>query len=547
MEFDAIASNVFRAAACIALALSAIGCTVDEVAPTAIFQCDPSHNLANPGSGQIDNADCGDGYTCYDAVASIGFAFCAPQCGANGTCPSGFHCTGKGGCIQSCDPGSGDGSCPTPLHCISVKGAVGPTVGACLPAVGVCRSDDDCTSATFDYCFANALRANLAPDAGAPVSFCLESGCLENGAACEPGSTCIKKLLPPVVNAPDICAPDCDHNLECPPSLTCIGKTLPATRSRMCIPGFYDFPCSNDIECLTPLSECALLLDEAPPLDRHVCAVSCTTVDDCNRNAPAPTQNPAPVNVYACRNNHCASFGGLANALFCLQPGKECGPGATCESLVVPTGGGSDGGVLPNCAAGVAVTSGAPPACLKECTGNVLGATGCSDLEQALGAPLTCVDVSNVNPMMTPFAPDAVYGIKNHQKVCVPRLPGLTCDPAASAQNGDNPVCLHGLTCLLPPVGVVSICTKKCGADDDCNSDANGLVLGPGFACLGAVCVPRTPSGRPPPGNPMLCMDPIHQLRNGVCVSASGRPCDDGSECLSGVCNLTCAGQGTCQ
>ncbi len=511
------------------------GCTVDGVDDQAVFPCNPAHEL--PGGG---NADCGEGFTCYGAAASLGFAFCVRQCNA-GSCGAGFLCSGEGGCLKSCDPSEDDAGCPMGLHCVTMKGTVGTNAGVCLPVAAACRSDHECTSAVYNYCFTNALLQNTPPDAGVPVSVCLQGGCEADQAACAPGATCLRRVLPSVVNTPDICSPDCDNSEECPPSMICMAKGFPASSGRFCIPGFYNFPCANDLSCFTAGSECAPALNEPPGLQPTVCAVSCATSADC---ASLPVSgNPTPMTVNACRNGHCVSFDSQRTTLFCLHANTTCAAGGVCTAPQAQSQGNPDGGAQA-CAVNGG-TSGPPPLCFIPCPN---GDGDCAASQQALGRPLTCVDGPSL--AMLPFTPDEARGFP--AKLCIPTVPGLPCDPAKNGADGENPGCLHGLTCLDMKVGP-PICSKRCTGDGDCREDDHKtFTLGPGFACAplgtdGPLCVPRTPAGRPPMlGMPSLCMTP-DLVRNGLCASPNGTGCDADDECQSGRCdNAGCTQQGVC-
>src|SRR6185369_5796376 len=91
---------------------------------------------------------------------------------------------------------------------------------------------------------------------------------------------------PPQISAPDICAPDCNHDGECPPNMICAAHALPASSTRICIPDFYGFPCAGAYSCVS--GECSTLIDppvpqkmgaKLPPLS--VCADDCDANNDC--------------------------------------------------------------------------------------------------------------------------------------------------------------------------------------------------------------------------------------------------------------------------
>jgi hypothetical protein len=441
--------------------------------------------------------------------------------------------------LKRCRPEAADPGCPRGLRCISSS----TSGGACVPVAATCHTSDDCTSTIFNACFNQGeLAVGEAPDAGAAVtSYCLQSGCVSNDTACSPGSTCIRKVLPEQISAPDICAPDCNHDLECPPNMVCAHRALPASGAHICIPDFYGFPCKGAYSCVS--GECSVLINastglsgaQLPPIS--VCASDCATTADCPDTS---TSTPDPYSVQTCRGEKCESLFGLTGALTCFAAGRACGGGlGTCQELKFPSPPPPDGGVGPCAALGVSAS--APPFCARECGSDA----DCAPLEAALGLPLTCLQRAKIEALGYPtsgFLGFLVYGDPPHDALCVPRAPGLPCDGDAS--------CLPGLACKPArlPGGTHAICTKDCAASGRCDTDDGGFNMGPGYACGSAIapgmldplCYPKVPSGQPAPIAP-LCMsgmlgpDPRAPNRM-VCLSGPGLACDSDWQCKSASC-----------
>jgi len=114
-------------------------------------------------------------------------------------------------------------------------------------------------------------------------------------------------------------------------------------------------------------------------------------------------------------------------------------------------------------------------------------------------------------PLLSPDGPEGFLPI------CLPGLFGYPC-----ASDGN---CVGDLSCrTVDPTDSTTppFCTRLCAADDDCTKDKWSV---------GGWC------GASEPGGPPICIPPLDP----------GKPCAQGNQCASGVCNAdnTCAGSPT--
>src|SRR5204862_7855279 len=98
------------AARALAIAVLAIGCSVDEAAFQArVFPCDTA--ARDPGCGKDAS---GRGETCFSASQLDGIDFCAPACDAPMSLPDGNVCVQGGAELTYCNPADDVPGQPSP-------------------------------------------------------------------------------------------------------------------------------------------------------------------------------------------------------------------------------------------------------------------------------------------------------------------------------------------------------------------------------------------------------------------------------------------------
>jgi hypothetical protein len=562
-----------RTAACALLAVA--GCSVAPVSDDQVFACDPARVHPGDGGATVYD-DCGEGFSCYNATLSVGFAFCLRSCRADGSCPSGYSCSGAGGCLKDCDPNLQDQGCPMPLRCIATQLGPNGTAaarGECLPVPGTCTKDGDCTSTVLNYCLAPHLFEHGVELAANARSYCLQGACKADDTACQPGASCLLDKLPPSIQADDLCVPDCTSLGECPPDMICMGDAFPASDERICIPGFYGFRCASDLSCYSEGASCRTALGPFDPGGATVCALPCTADSDCAGLMPANSQTEDAYSTNSCRYGGCTAIGNVGAVLFCVNAGGSCAGGlGQCRDIDLPAEATPDGGVS---TCGQIGTANRPPpycnpptAAAAPAGSNDLCETDqdCAALAAVAQVPLVCLDrdaagglafqITHNAAALPSFAFPGGPPSDLPQKLCVVPIPGTPCTQ-------DD--CLPGLTCHRPfPVNGWSggICTVECTADADCRGAKGGLDLGRGFYCgPQGLCMPKIPSLAGPVPGPIdarQCLSGIVVQRGAAgdggaplyqCVSAPGTVCAMDGECQSGVCMHvpSCAPTGTCQ
>lgn len=485
------------------------GC-VDDRAKTraAVFFCNPSSRSAD--------ADCGKGFVCYSAAQALGNSICVPTCNpANAaSCPGGA-CTASGACLTRCKvPAAGQPDlCPSPLLCRRVtnspiESSAAPD-GVCLPINATCGENRDCRSPIFNECTSNVNGAAQGTNLLTSGEVCVQGKCAERGIACEPGSACIKDILPPTVPTPDVCSPICESVRqktdggvfnECAPGLTCLSDAFPQSDAPACAPGFPGWLCVDDLGCTT--NKCYDWGEDLPASFKgfRTCAPRCNSDDDCvpyDRN-----NNPSFITRNICQKGVCRSLSSLFFPLTCMRATDVCHLDPTESKCVLPNpdmGGGMGLGMLGGLAGG----------CVHGCTSR-------SDCDQLAGK------------LHTPMACGAIAGLP----ACVTIVPMVT----PCQDDGD---CFGDLTCetIAPTRPTRKACTRRCTSPTDCAQDvALGSVFfcGPGPGNVN-LCLPKTTSGQPAPLAD-LCLSGKSQ--GGVCVSPTGWACTDSNQCVNGQCNL---------
>lgn len=471
------------------------GC-VDDRAKVAvgIFACNPSSRTAN--------ADCGKGFTCYSAAQALGSSMCVPTCDPTNPSTCKGVCTVAGACLTRCTVAAGADGCPSPLSCrrttISEFEAAAGNDGVCLPINASCSTSSDCTSAVFNECTSVVSGANQGPRLATSGEVCVQGKCSARGIACEPGSACVRDVLPPTIPAPDVCSPICssirqrsDGGVfnECLPGLTCLSDAFPQTDAPACAPGFPGWLCVDDIGCTA--GRCYDWGDIAPAFAGFkTCAPSCKSDDDC---VPFDRQaNPNFLSRNTCHQDGvCRNLTSMFFMLTCLRDGDACqlDPEARC------TGAPADMGM------GLGAFGGQVAACVHGCGSR----EDCAPLAAKLHIPMTCGSIMQ-------------------QQGCVPVVPFVT----ACSDSAD---CFGDLTCEAVG-GANKVCTRRCSSSADCAADP---ALGTTFACAANLCVPKVDSGAAAPLAD-LCIS--GQIQAGKCVSPTGWACTKDAQCANGQCLL---------
>jgi hypothetical protein len=496
----ALVGALAAGAVLIAGAAAIDGCG-DDRAHTAslIYYCDPTSPTADH--------DCGDNYACYSATQSLGHAFCVPTCAhADATTCDGV-CTVAGECLKRCtvpdDPMKDP--CQPPLSCVRrtvspIEAAQGND-GVCLAVNQVCSTDEQCTSSVF-----NACSGSITAGHDISGSVCADFGCAANGSACEPGSSCLKKVLPAGVQTADVCTPDCvprrDASMkpvfECPPGFMCLSTAFPAENLHICAPGSAGWLCADGLDCVA--GGCKSWSDVAPELTPlTTCSPPCTKDDDCTMYDRLG--NPSFVTKLTCRANVCRALVSMIYPEQCftvMQPCTRLDPLSTCTPPAL-AGASPDGG---------AVGPGEGPTCTRECVKN----DDCAALAVGTHVPQLC----------------------DRSGHCAPAAPFI-----ANCVPGGASGCLGDLSCV-PLAPTFAACTRTCAGDADC---ANDPMLGSTFTCPSGLCVPKIASGSPTPAS-QQCLSgrSVQSGPNNVCVSPTNWACDTSDQCESGVCD-----SGRCQ
>jgi hypothetical protein len=497
------------------------GCVDDRAkVKAAVFICNPSSPTVA--------TDCGAGFMCYSAAQSLGQSVCVPQCDSETAAPCSGACTKEGACLTRCqvpDDPTKD-TCLSPLHCRRISDspferASGRPDGVCLPVNGTCSSADDCTSPIFNGCTSEVTGASDVQPGKLLTSgeVCVESKCFAGHVACEPGSACIKAILPSGVPVPDVCSPVCgsirDRKTvsgpfsECMPGLTCMSDAFPQTRANACAPGFPGWLCVDDVGCT------AGACDDWGDLDGNLsqfltCSPRCSSDADC---VPFDRgNNPNFITHFTCQktsdgDSWCRNLSSLFFPMTCLNGGDTCrlDDGARC--VANPPASTDMGGVDPckaldNGAMGLGALGGQAASCQRSCNTNA----DCATFSAGAHMPMTCQGEPG-------------------NKLCAPIVPFVTpCD-------GDGD-CMAGLHCLvIDKASGRKSCTLSCSGTTDCA--ANNL-LSSNFACIGAICTPKVQSGCPG-GESDFCLSG-HANADGGCLSPSGWACTSDAQCESDEC-----------
>jgi hypothetical protein len=493
------------------------GCTDDRKRVAGdVFLCNASSHTAD--------FDCGDGYVCYSGAQSLGESVCVASCDperAAKTCPAGA-CTVAHECLTRCTVGAknacgGEGILSCVRTTYSPLEAADGKDGVCIPVAFTCETSDDCGSPIFNLCTSETNGQQDNDTLLKSGSVCAQGNCARDGVACEPGSTCIKKVLPTdVSDTPDVCTPNClrrqlpgDGGVveECPIGFSCLDQVFPQTSTRVCAPGFPGWICQDPLGCAA--GSCAPWQDVGGPFNGfNTCSPACQNDDDCLIYDRAGNANV--LSHFTCVSGQCRHLQSLFFTEICLEGDRPCrlDPEARCVNPPHPA---ADAGTAADDPCSLSAMAGATSesaACVRDCGSNA----DCATLTNNAHVTYTCVGGS-----------------------CVPAVPFIF--PC-----GDDSGCMPGLHCLPAPAGGGKVCSLSCQTPADC---AANPALGSGFACALGICVPKTASGCAPPAPAReLCLSGIFDDSDGRCKSPKGWACDNDDQhpgyparCQSGKCS----------
>ena len=245
-------------AAVVAAARWLPACKVDKAAfHERLYSCNP--NAADPACGtDVDDRP----MACVPAYQLGGSNFCAIGCDASGNLEA-EPATGSA-CprARASDRAAAGGRAAAPLQPrpsrqhLRHRGAVLPAHRSHRRRGGVhhgqlVHTDRDCRDPIRSKCMGELCAHTYAKaDLKADHTYCLQAECRARRTACSPGETCMRDILPPASNPPDICVPHCDANGNCPPNYFCYPNIYGKGAPRICIPGLLGLRCESRLDCL---------------------------------------------------------------------------------------------------------------------------------------------------------------------------------------------------------------------------------------------------------------------------------------------------------
>ena len=322
------------------------------------------------------------------------------------------------------------------------------TASACR-STRSCSTNADCTSPVFTRVHQQRQRRHQRPGLLTTGEICVQGKCSERGIACEPGSACVRDVLPKSIPAPDVCSPICtpvrdrkpgQSFNECLPGLTCLSDAFPQTDAPACAPGFPGWLCVDDIGCTA--GGCYDWGDTSPKFEGFkTCAPPCKTDDDCfpyDRGG-----NPVFLSHNTCHDGVCRNFASMFFPVTCLRDERAV-PARSRGQVHRAVDGHGHGDDRFRSARSAARRRSACTAARRRRTATTMAA--------ALHIPMTC-------------------GTINQFSACVPMFPFIiNCT--------DSSECYGDLTCEGP--AGKSVCTRRCTSSADCADDP---ALGTTFTC----------------------------------------------------------------
>lgn len=401
----------FPAAALLGCCLALSACQVDaEKFEQRIFSCNPS--AKDPACG-TDSQD--QPMVCVGAQQLGGPNFCSISCdravvpvdgNASIACiPAGPVSAQRlsGAALKKCNPAVPD-SCGNPqLSCLRTD--LLSNEGVCM-TISTCQANSDCRDPVRSVCMGELLKSTYpASPLVSDHTYCLQTGCRNDGTACSPGEVCLRNVFPKESKPSDICVPQCDSNNNCPPNYFCYRRLYSSSVPNVCVPGLMGLRCETNMDCL--FGSCV-----ETGAGFRMCSVSCQDDSDC------------------------AKFDGDQGTFFC-NPQKVCaGPrafrGAFCDTD-------SDCHPKEVCSHFTQLASG-QGLCLFPCDG------------------FTCPAYGGVNHMCLPQLKE--YAAQGAPNICFPGELGLPCL--------DDSNCVGGLTCQRAPNAPFGYCSTLCKDDSDC-------------------------------------------------------------------------------
>ena len=459
------------------------GCKVDDDEfQSRVFRCDTS--AADPLSCGTDAN--GEAMECF-AARQIGASdFCAQTCRDPAPLPDqGMVCVQGHAKLKACNPRDDmdktahpNGACDrAELGCLRtdvVPAATGADEGVCL-TMHTCNADRDCGDPVRSTCAATFFKQLYAGadenSLHADNLYCLQEGCDANHASCSPGETCLRTVIPPDANPPDICVPNCDSQGRCPPNHFCLREISGPANPAVCIPGLLGFVCRTDIDCLA--GKCVEDGGTGPAQNDSL--LLCTT--ECHNDA------------------ECAKFDGPQGTFLCNQPNPNL-PGH-CATPLAYRGA--------SCDTDADCVRDAGSRCARVTIADVQGVC-----LHPCGDDLSCLSRGGINHTCVPL-----LGEGGTLPVCFPGNFGFPCF--------DNKNCTGDLSCRGasndPANRQPGICTTLCADDTDCAKDR---WVGRGWCGIPDLpfCLPPLPAGESCASNAMCA--------SGICDTKGSLKCVGG-------------------
>jgi hypothetical protein len=221
----------------------------------------------------------------------------------------------SGAQLRKCVPTTAGNACGhTDISCLRTD--LLEDEGVCM-TLTPCAKNSDCRDPVRSVCMGELLIDNYGAKAGlkADNTYCVQFGCHATGAACSPGESCLRKLVPRASRPADICVPNCDANRNCPPNYFCYPDLYSKASPAVCLPGLLGLRCRTRMDCL--FGDC---LDTGAGF--KVCTAKCTDDDDC-------AKFDSEHGTFFCNDQKiCAGprafYGGICNADADCRSGEKC-------------------------------------------------------------------------------------------------------------------------------------------------------------------------------------------------------------------------------
>jgi len=472
------------AGAALFIAALFVACKVDDKSfQSREFACDTS--AADPLCGTDTS---GAPMQCFAARQIGATDFCAEHCGdmPMSLPDEGMVCVQGNAKLKACNPRDDQdnvahpgGACGRPeFGCLRTDVMPPPAgvadEGVCL-TMRTCGTDKDCRDPVRSTCAATFLKELYSGatenDLHADNLYCLQEGCDRTSTSCSPGESCLRKVIPPEANPPDICVPNCDSQGRCPPNHFCLREISGPANPAVCIPGLLGFVCRTDIDCLA--GKCVDDGGTGPRNHDHLnlCTANCESDSDC-------AKYDGPQGVFLCDRSNGQDPGRCATPL--AYRGASCNTDADCIR---------DEGSR----------------CVRQAVGDAQGVClhPCGDAG--------CLPRGGINHTCLPL-----LATEGPLPVCFPGNFGFPCTESTNC-TGDLSCRGMGIDPMNPQYG---ICTALCQTDLDCANDrwARGSWCGPAGL---PICLPPLASGKACDRNEMCESQVCDTVTDHVCVGGA--------------------------